>query len=231
VDAFTRAGALGRILGPFAAAVERAGARSPLDLVHEIRGLVAGLPMLNLPEQLVARYFVTHLLARLSLLERRSDVSAAYLALMASPFGGDEWFAAFAALVERLEAAFRNENDLGPGHCPLDVRVAKAVRYIEAHYEDSRLTLPQVAEQVGLSFTYLAHAIKLQTGDGFVAHLRRHRVAAARRLLEETVLSVKEIAGATGYRTTRQLERDFKRLHGKVPKAVRQREEPARAAM
>ena len=140
---------------------------------------------------------------------------------MASPFGADDWFAAFAALADRLEAAFRDENDLGPGHCALDVRVAKAVRYIEAHYEDPHLTLRQVAEQVGLSFTYLAHVLTLQTGDGFVAHLRRHRVAAARRLLEETVLSVKEIAGAIGYRTTRQLERDFKRLHGTVPRAVR----------
>jgi AraC-like DNA-binding protein len=194
----------------------------PLDVIQELRGLVASQPFVGLPEQLLSRGFVTHHLARISIpLDRHPQITAALVAMTASPWAGDEWIVVFAQLADRLESVLKEENDLGLKHCPLEVRIAKALRFIEAHYDDRDLTLPLVADRAGLSCSYLAHTLKRQTGLGFVAHLRRHRVDAARRLLEETVLSVKEVAAATGYQTPRQLERDFKRLNGVVPTAIR----------
>jgi AraC-like DNA-binding protein len=194
----------------------------PLDVIQELRGLVASQPFVGLPEQLLSRGFVTHHLARISIpLDRHPQITAALVAMTASPWAGDEWIVVFARLADRLESVLKEENDLGLKHCPLEVRIAKALRFIEAHYDDRDLTLPLVADRAGLSCSYLAHTLKRQTGQGFVAHLRRHRVDAARRLLEETVLSVKEVAAATGYQTPRQLERDFKRLNGVVPTSIR----------
>jgi AraC-like DNA-binding protein len=209
--------------GSLVAPASRVLELSPLDVIQELRGLVASLPLVSLPEQLLSRGFVTHHLARISMsFDRHPEITPTLVALIASPWAGDEWIVVFARLANRLELVIREENDLGLGHCPLEVRIAKALRFIETHYDDPCLTLRRVADQVGLSFSYLAHTLKQQTGQAFVAHLRRHRVEAARRLLEETVLSVKEVAAAAGYQTPRQLERDFKRLHGVVPTAIRQ---------
>ena len=204
--------------------------RPPADVLQELRGLVASFPHVgSLPEQLLIRAVVVHALARVGLglqFELYPRLVQAYLTLAASPWSTDEWVLVFARVADRFELALRNSNDLGPGASSLEVRISKALRFIDGRYSDPRLSVQQAAAQCGLSVRHLAHAIKLQTGEGFVAHLRRRRVEAARRLLEQSVLSVKEIAGAVGYGSTRQFERDFKHAYRITPKAVRR--EPRR---
>jgi AraC-like DNA-binding protein len=222
---------LGLVVGRFAAFGDNAVALSPLDLIQELRGFAGSFSVAgSVPEQLLARSLVAHLLGRLvrdAQLILYPDIIAAFFALVASPWTGDEWFLAFARLTECCEAILRNPNDLGPGHPPIEVRLNKAQRFIEAHYADPRLGLDHVARHAGLSLAYVARMLKRRTGNGFVDHLRRCRIAAAQKLLEGTTLTIKEIAARVGYGTPRQLERDFKRLCGITPKAFRKTVPPA----
>ncbi len=207
--------------------------RPAADVLQELRGLVASLPhVANLSEQLLIRGLVMHALARLGLamqFELYPRLVQAYLALAASPWSTDEWIVVFARVAQQFELTLRDSNDLSPGASSLEVRVSKVLRFIDGHYRDPRLSLQRAADLSGLSVRHLAHAIKLHTGEGFVAYLRGRRVEVARRLLEQSVLSVKEIAAAVGYGTTRQFERDFKRAYGTTPKGMRRGRQPETA--
>lgn len=217
---------LGLVVGRLATLADNVVALSPLDLLQELRGFVAGLPLAGtLHEQLLARSLVTHLLGRLAHQTHYDlfpELTAGFLALVASPWTGDEWFRAFTQLADCFEAVFRNHNDLGPGHPSIDVRLDMAERFIETHYTDPKISLHRVARHVGLSPGHLARMLKRHTGSGFIDHLRRCRITAAQKLLEGTALTIKEIAARVGYGTPRQLERDFKRLSGVTPHAFRQ---------
>jgi two-component system response regulator YesN len=103
----------------------------------------------------------------------------------------------------------------------LDDRVVRAMRYIQEHGGDGRLTLQHLARNVHVSPWHLARMIKRQTGQGFVAHLHQVRIAAACQRLEQTALSVKEIAGAVGYDSSSQFDRRFKRQVGVTPLSYR----------
>ena len=227
-DQLHRSEAIVRVLSDWS---QNSQGASHLAAIEELRGLAASLQRLSIPEQLIARGFVSHQLAKISLSwEQYPDLASALVAMMASPWGEDEWIALCARIAGRLEAAIKDHNDVGSGRSPREVRVAKALHFIEANFADPELTLQRVADQVGLSFSYLAHSFKEHTGHGFIAHLRQRRVEAARRLLEQTVLSVKEVAAATGYQTPRHLERDFKRIIGIVPTAIRRSAPNSKAA-
>jgi AraC-like DNA-binding protein len=224
-DRVVRGNLLGLLAGSYAAAADRVMELPPGELLQEIRGFVADISSAStLHEQLLGRSLATHLLARIGValnMDLYPDVRTAFVALAASPWAADDWVVAFARLVERLEAVLTNHNDLGSGRSTLDIRLSKAMRLIDTQYADSRLTLRRVAARSGLSFSHLAHVIKRHTGESFVAHVRRRRITAARRLLDETALTIKEIAAAVGYGSTRQFERDFKRCLGTAPKTVR----------
>jgi AraC-like DNA-binding protein len=199
--------------------------RPPAEMLQELRGLVASLPHVgSLADQLLIRALVVHALARVGLalqFELYPRLIQAYLVLAATPWSTDGWVLAFAQVAERFELALRDTNDLGSGASSLEVRVSKALRLINGHYANPQLSVQLVADQSGLSASHLTYAIKLQTGEGFVVHLRRRRVEAARHLLEKSVLSIKQIAAAVGYGSTRHFERDFKRVYGTTPKGVR----------
>ena len=220
------------LVGRCHALAERIVQLSPLNLLQELRGLAASIPQApTLHEQLLGRSLVTHVLARLgriTQLEGDADVARAFFALEASDWAGDEWYRAFADACRCFEGVLAQQNDLGPGMRTIDVRMHRARRYIDSHYRDPEIRLSRVAEHAGLSPCYVARMIKRETGHGFLLHIRRRRVESARRLLDDTVLSIKEIAAKVGYGTPRQFERDFKRLVGVAPTALRGNGETAK---
>jgi AraC-like DNA-binding protein len=212
-------------VGQLASLAEQLERFSPLALVGEIRGIVAGFPLVrSIPEQLLGRGLVAYLLGRVlhdTYASRDPEIVGAFFKLLGSPWPGDEWFFAFARLSDLCEAFLRNRNVLGRGHPSREARTMMALEFIESNYSAAAITLDQVAHHSGLSATYLVRTLKQTTGEGFVGHVRRCRLTAARHLLDHTVLTIKEIAAKVGYGTPRQLERDFKRLHGVTPNAYR----------
>jgi AraC-like DNA-binding protein len=217
--------ALDLLVGRCHGLAEQVAALPPLAVLQEVQGLAATIPLApTLHEQLLGRALVTHLLGRLACvtgLDCDPDLARAFFAVTAASWADDSWFGAFAHAVRRFERALTYRNDLGSGRAPLDVRLHRAVAFIDAHFRDPRLTLAQVAHHAGLSRFYVARMLKNHTGAGFVGHLRRRRIEAAKELLAATVLSIKEIAAKVGYGTPRQFERDFKRLCGVAPTSGR----------
>jgi AraC-like DNA-binding protein len=102
-----------------------------------------------------------------------------------------------------------------------DPRVDRALAEIERRFADPTLRLRAVAKQLAISDCRLTHLLKQATGLTFGAHLHARRVAEARALLAGSSLSVKEVAGRSGYSTTTQLDRHFKKAVRMLPSAYR----------
>jgi transcriptional regulator GlxA family with amidase domain len=102
-----------------------------------------------------------------------------------------------------------------------DGRVERALQIIDARYREPRLTISEVAAQTRLSRWHVSRLLKRHTGRGFVAHILHRRVDAAKQLLIDTSLSVKEIAAAVGFGNPCQFSRQFKQLCGIPPVTFR----------
>lgn len=79
----------------------------------------------------------------------------------------------------------------------------------------------QVAEAVNVSEDYLTRVFKKELGLSPWEYLTRLRVAAARRLLREGVMSVREIGEAVGFGDQAYFCRVFKAMEGRTPSAYR----------
>jgi two-component system response regulator YesN len=74
-----------------------------------------------------------------------------------------------------------------------------------------------------VSIEHICRLLRRDTGRGFRTHLHQVRIQEAKRLLQQTNLSVKEIAYRTGYANTTRLDHYFKRLCGVLPSVFRQK--------
>ncbi|KYF58994.1 hypothetical protein BE08_31155 [Sorangium cellulosum] len=88
---------------------------------------------------------------------------------------------------------------------------------------DEPLPVERVARAAGMSPRSLARWCRAELGESPAELVRRHRVEEARRLLEGTALSLKEIAARTGLGDASTLWRVFSRRLGVTPAAYRER--------
>lgn len=102
--------------------------------------------------------------------------------------------------------------------------VVPVLRYIEQHYADC--TLEQTAREFGMSTSYLTKLIKRETGSTFKVLVQQQRMAVARRLLQESDLSVTDVARNVGYANMSFFYRVFEREYGMRPGECRRRVEP-----
>src|SRR5215469_13724861 len=100
--------------------------------------------------------------------------------------------------------------------------VCQGVRMIVAGALDGEIEL-ELATRLGVSQRHLRrlfHAHLGVTGDQLARFHRAHR---ARRLLEDSAMSVTEIASAAGYGSLRQLNRSFQQVFRVSPSQLRAR--------
>jgi len=83
------------------------------------------------------------------------------------------------------------------------------------------LTIPDLADRVGLSQNYLARVFKEQTGMTIPRYLMTQRVALARLLLRTTDLSIKQIGVRVGCPDPQHLNKLFRDIEGVSPSAYR----------
>jgi AraC-like DNA-binding protein len=130
--------------------------------------------------------------------------------------------AAAAALQELLLGAallFRNQ-----ATSRLSGRLENALRELRQLVEErlaQPLTVPGLARSLGVSRAYLCRAFRQRYNLTIPRYILTRRVAAAKLLLQQTSLPVKEIAGRCGLPDPKHFARQFRLLTGRGPQGWR----------
>jgi AraC family transcriptional regulator, arabinose operon regulatory protein len=103
----------------------------------------------------------------------------------------------------------------------LDPRVASVLKELNTHYREA-VTIQQLAQQVALSPSRLAHLFKQEVGRSIIETLLAIRLQQAARLLGYTSLHIGEIAREVGFQSASYLSRQFSAYYGQSPQAYRQ---------
>ncbi|WP_017873441.1 response regulator [Candidatus Caldatribacterium saccharofermentans] len=105
---------------------------------------------------------------------------------------------------------------------PLPDYIDETIRYLQRTFT-KRITLRELAKEVGVAPSYLSYSFKKWTGQGLVEYVTRLRMKAAQCLLQETSLQVQEIAQKVGYEDVKYFTRIFHKTTGFSPTAYRQK--------
>jgi AraC family transcriptional regulator of adaptative response / DNA-3-methyladenine glycosylase II len=130
-------------------------------------------------------------------------------------------------LAERagFRACFRCRPELAPGSAPvdaLDVLVARAAQRIaEGALNDG--SLDELATQLGVTARHLRRALEAKLGVSPVELAQSRRLALAKQLLQDTGLSLTEIAFAAGFGSVRRFNAVFADKMGSAPSELRRK--------
>ena len=114
-----------------------------------------------------------------------------------------------------LEELMRSLSMKGDSHGRL--LAIQAERLVKEKYADTALSLSRVAEALGISYGYLSTVFSQHTGKSFKRYLVEVRMEKARELLLSREYRVYEIAGLTGYTSTKYFTEAFQRYYGSSP--------------
>lgn len=108
------------------------------------------------------------------------------------------------------------------GHRPhtRDRRVQLILKLLEENSEH-HWELGKIAKTVNLSPGRLAHLFKSEMGISIQQHLTKIRLAKAKHQLENSFLSIKEIAASVGFRNVTRFTASFKTAFGATPAEFR----------
>lgn len=98
-------------------------------------------------------------------------------------------------------------------------RVARAIRFMEAHY-DQPLDVASIAKSAGISGSRLQHIFKDVTALSPIQYLKKVRLHRARMMMLAEGLGASEAAHRVGYGSPSQFSREFKRQFGLSPSRV-----------
>lgn len=122
--------------------------------------------------------------------------------------------------VYRQDAQSQGHADVQP-----DPRVGRVVDQIRGHPE-ARLSLAQAAEIAQLSPGYFSQLFRQEVGTSFREYVLYARLERARSLLDETDMSINEIAHALGYDDIFLFSRQFKQRYHYPPSHARKGDRP-----
>lgn len=106
------------------------------------------------------------------------------------------------------------------GEDPATEYVVAAMAHLESRLGE-HVTVPQVAEAVGISPDHLTRVFRAQTGQTVVGYLRHRRVQRARHLLTSSTMSVAAIAAAVGIPDLQAFNKTCRAVTGCSPRALR----------
>ena len=99
--------------------------------------------------------------------------------------------------------------------------IQQASAYIDSHYADPNLSLPEVASEAHLSPSHFCTVFSQQTGKTFKEYLTELRIQRARELLRTTSLKSFEIADQIGYSDPHYFSYVFRKHAGQSPTEYR----------
>lgn len=97
-----------------------------------------------------------------------------------------------------------------------DENIKLALSYIKANLS-SKLTLDEVADEVGLSKHYFSRRFKKITGMTFVSFVNALRCRTAKKMLSKNEYSIHEIAVKCGFENDSYFSKTFKSIMGCLP--------------
>jgi transcriptional regulator GlxA family with amidase domain len=112
---------------------------------------------------------------------------------------------------------------VNPRYKARDRRVSFVVQVLRKQYLDGMPSTAELGKLVNLSSSRLRHVFKNETGMSLGTYVRSLRFANARRLLQKSFLSVKEIAGLVGYSDVSHFVRSYKIIFRERPSETRTR--------
>lgn len=95
---------------------------------------------------------------------------------------------------------------------------------IDEHITDEQLSLGVLAGRLGVTPTYLSRYFKEQFHMGYLDYVNKKRILLAKRMLNETRLSIREVAVASGFGNDATFRRVFKKYEGMAPSHAQQSE-------
>jgi len=102
----------------------------------------------------------------------------------------------------------------------LSPAVRSIITYLHQN-PNARISLKEAASKAGLTPTYFSNIFHSEVGQSFMSYRSGIQLSYAKRLLEETDLSVLEVALECGYGSVSQFHRAFKGLTSTTPKEYR----------
>lgn len=108
----------------------------------------------------------------------------------------------------------------GSTNIQLDPRVSRVLHHIHRHPVE-RMSLQHAAKLADLSPDHFSRLFKTNTGMSFRQYVLNARLDRARHLLEESTLSITEIADALGYDDVFLFSRQCKARFGTAPSRLR----------
>lgn len=91
------------------------------------------------------------------------------------------------------------------------------INYIHKHYADPMISLTSIAEEMNITPQYLSSFFKKHQGENVTEFIAKIRIEAAKQLLENTTLTISQIAKQIGYANDIGLIRLFKKQEGITP--------------
>lgn len=101
--------------------------------------------------------------------------------------------------------------------------VSQAKVYLQAHFQDPKLTLEMVSKQVNVSTNYFSFLFKQVVGQSFVSYLTDLRMNHAKQLLLSSDYRSYEISYRCGYENATYFSTLFKKYFGVSPKEYRKK--------
>jgi len=98
--------------------------------------------------------------------------------------------------------------------------LSPVLAWLEEHV-DEPLTLKDVAAQAHMSQRTLVRRFRVETGESIAGWIARRRVEHAQALLEDTPLSMTEVAHTVGFGSTESMRRHFIARTGTTPRSYR----------
>lgn len=119
-----------------------------------------------------------------------------------------------AGLYRRYPEAFPAER------CIYPKGIIEAQRFLDEHFQEN-LSMDEVARMFFLSPGYFRHLFVRLIGFSPKQYVMRNRLARARELLENTTMSVSQIAEQVGFSDASNFIRSFKAHYGATPSSIR----------
>ncbi len=95
--------------------------------------------------------------------------------------------------------------------------IVQANNYIENNYQNSNLSLSEIADYLDINKSYLSTLFNEKQNISFTDYTNSIRIKNARYMLTNTTLSVNDISIKTGFNTVQNFIKVFKKHVGMTP--------------